>query len=161
MSQEELRMKRRALNHIRLDLAKRGIFADPYLKIEEEDLVADIRALERELGMEQTPTIQERRATGQREPRYQAPTPEPAFQERVAGDRLRARQAEIVHQLNLLKIHRSNMAHYRAQARLYGGIDAAPAITRNSMAEQRGEIARIKASLRQLGADVDDLPGDE
>lgn len=161
MSYEELTMKRRALNMIRLDIAKKGISADPYLRIEEEDLVAEIRAIEHELGIAQTPTLQERRQRAAPARYVPPPVPEPVFRERIAGEQMNARQADITHQMGLLKIHRSNMAHYRAQARAFGGIDLAPPMTRNGMAEQRERIAQIKSTLRGYGVEIDDLAGDE
>lgn len=162
MSQEELATKRRALNAVRLQLARFGISAPVNLIMDEEDLVKDIRAIEHELGISQTPTINERRASVPTAPRYQEPvTPEPVFQQRIAQQQSSARQADIQHQFTLLTTHRSNMAHYRAQAKAFGGIDLAPPMTRNGMNEQREGIARCKANIRQLGQPVDDLPGDE
>lgn len=158
MSQDELKMKRRALNMIRLDIAKKGISADPYLRIEEEDLVAEIRAIERELGITQTPTLQERRATPA--PRYVAPPePEPVFQERMVGMQTKARQEDIAHQMSLINIHRRNLAHLRAQMRELGAY--APPYVRNGVQSAIDEIANRKDILRSMGQSVDDLPGDE
>lgn len=162
MSHEELATKRRALQAVRLQLARFGISAPINLIMDEEDLVKDIRAIERELGIEQTPTIQERRASVPSTPRYQAqPEPEPVFQQRIAQQQTSARQADIQHQFTLLKTYRANMAHYRAQAKAFGGVDLAPPMTRNGMNEQRSGIQQCKENLRKLGQDVDDLPGDE
>ena len=157
--EQELAMKRRALGHIRLDLAKKGISADPYLKIEEEDLAKEVRAIERELGRDQTPTIQERRATPT-PPRCQpAPEPEPVFQQRMVGQQMKARQDEIAHQMNLLNIHRRNLSHLRAQMKELGAF--APPYVRNGVGDAMKEIADRKRVLRDLGQQVDDLPGDE
>lgn len=159
MSQEELEMKKRVLCHIRLDLAKKGISADPYLRIEEEDLVAEIRAIERELGRDQTPTLQQRRAYVP-PPRYEAPpVPEPIFQARMAGQQTKARQGDIEHQMNLLNIHRRNLGYLRAQLKELGAY--APPYMRNGVAEAQREIQNKKNVLRDMGQVVDDLPGDE
>jgi hypothetical protein len=63
--------------------------------------------------------------------------------------------------MGLLNTHRRNLAHYRAQAKAYGGVEFAPPITRHGMATAREEIRGRKAILRQLGQTVEDLPGDE
>lgn len=159
MLQEELQMKKRALHYIRIDLAMKGISADPYLRIEEENLCADIRAIERELGIAQTPTIPERRAQSA-QPRYEAPPePEPVFQQRMVGQQTKARQADIEHQMRLLDIHRRHLGHLRAQLRELGAY--APPYVRSGADEQMSAIARIKRILRDMCQAIDDLPGDE
>lgn len=158
---QELKTKRRALGEIRIQLARYGISAPVNLIMDEQDLANDVRAIERELGAEQTPTIQQRRQSTPA-PRYEpTPTPEPIYQARIAQRQTAARQSDIDHQMTLLKIHRSNMAHYRTQARQYGGINLAPPITRNSMNSEREEIQGIKNALRDMGVAIEDLPGDE
>ena len=155
--EQELRTKRRALGEIRLQLAKFGIGAPINLIIEEQDMAADVRAIERELGRDQTPTIHERRATPA--PRYVAPPePEPRFQERMVGQQQRARQADIEHQMTLLNIHRRNLGHLRAQMKELGAF--APPYVRSEVGGRMDDIARIKGILRDMGQAVDDLPGD-
>ena len=163
MSQDELTTKKRALNAVRLQLARFGISAPVNLIMDEEDLVKDIRAIERELGITQTPTISERRASVPTTPRYQEPvTPEPVFQQRIAHQQSSARQADMQHQMGLLKIHRRNLAILREQARYHGGIAASPLPTQNSILDIKSDIARIKNALRDYyNVEVDDLPGDE
>lgn len=149
---QELETKRRALRAIRLQLARYGGTPPVNLVIDEEDLAQEVRAIERELGIAPTPTIQERRS-----PRYAEP--EAVFQERIAGQQLRNRQDDIRHQSNLLTIHRRNLHHLRAQMRELGAF--APPYIRNGVAEQIDAVARIKGILRDMGQIVPDLPGDE
>ena len=159
MSQEELTMKRRALQEIRLQLARYGIGAPVNLIIDEQDLAKDIRAIERELGIGQTPTIQERRSAPV-PPRYEPqPEPEPVFQQRLAGQQSIARQADIDHQMNLLNIHRRNLAHLRAQMKELGAFT--PPYVRNGIGSAQDEIANRKFILRSYGVTVDNLAGDE
>jgi hypothetical protein len=154
---EELRTTRRLLHERRMQLAKAGSYADPSIKIAAEDLEREVWRLEDRLGIDRPQPATRRPAA-----RYETqPEPEPVFQERVVGRQTAARQHDIDHQMNLLKIHRANLAHYRAQARAFGGIDFAPPMTRNGMNEQRDSIARIKQALGRLGVEIDDLPGDE
>jgi hypothetical protein len=156
---EELRTKKRLHQQVRLKLAKFGMNAPPELMIEEEDLAADVRAIERELGADLTPTIHERRAYAP-PPRYEAPVePVQRFQERMVGHQMKARQADIEHQMNLLNIHRRNLGHLRAQLRELGA--HAPPYVRNGVQDAMREIASRKAVLRDMGQAVDDLPGDE
>jgi hypothetical protein len=159
MSQEELAMKKRALNHIRLDLAKKGISADPYLRIEEEDLVAEIRAIEKELGRTPTPTLQERRATSV-PPRYvEQEEPPQVFRERMVGQDMSDRRENITHQRNLLSLHRKHLGFAREQLRELGS--HAPPYVRSGVQDRIHEIARIKGILRDMGQAVEDLPDDE
>lgn len=159
---QELRTKRRALQETRIQMSRYGIGAPVNLITDEKDLAADVRAIERQLGIEQTPTIQERRQSAPA-PRYDVPTPtpEPVFRERIAGQQTAARQSDIEHQMKLLAIHRRNMAHYRDQARAFGSIALAPPMTRNGMDEQRDAISRIKQTLHGYGVEIEDLSGDE
>lgn len=152
----ELKTKRRALRETRLQLARFGIGAPVHLIIQEQDLAKEVRAIERELGIEQTPTIRER-GIGPPAPRYT----EPDFQERMDTQQAKQRQKDIEHQLGLLGIHRRNLAHYQQQAKRFGGVDLAPPITRSGIEEGRGNIARIKDILRSYGIEVEDLAGDE
>ena len=154
---EELAVKRRQHHIVRLKLAKFGMNAPVELIIEEEDLAKDVRAIERELGYEQTPTIRERHATPA-PPRYVAPEPEPSFQERMVGQQQKARQDDIAHQMNLINIHRRNLAHLRTQLRELGAF--APPYVRNGVADAIAAIANRKGILRKMGQAVDDLPGD-
>lgn len=156
---QELQTKKRALGHIRLDLAKRGISADPYLRMEEEDLIKDIHAIERELGITQTPTIQERRAYTPLPCYVAPPEPEPVFQQRMVGQERSMRQADIEHQMSLLNIHRRNLGHLRSQLRELGA--HAPPYVRNGVLDAMGDISRIKTILRDMGQTIDALPGDE
>lgn len=150
---DELRTKRRALNAVRLQLARYGYEAPVHLTLEEEDLAKEVRAIERELSAEQTPTLQERRGG--------PPVPETVFRERIAERQTKARQADIDHQMTLLTIHRRNLAFLREQARYHGGNAAAPLATQNGIQDARASIAGHKRSLREMGVEVDDLPGDE
>lgn len=68
------------------------------------------------------------------------------------------RQADIDLQMSLLNIHRLNLAHLSAQLRDLG-LYAAPHV-RSEVALRVQAIARIKAVLRGMGQQVDDLPGD-
>jgi hypothetical protein len=160
MSREELRIKQRQLQVVREKLAKYGMNAPSDLVIEEEDLVNDVRGIQHELGLPLTPTVRERRAAALL-PRYRVPEPEPphVFQERMIGQEQKMRQADIEHQMGLLKIYRRNLAHYRGQMRELGAY--APPYVRNGMQDQVDHIARVKGILRGMGQDVQDLPGDE
>jgi hypothetical protein len=64
-------------------------------------------------------------------------------------------------QLDLLAAHRRTLAHLVQQAAQYGGEVFAPPQTANGIAETRVEIARIKATLRDGGVEVEDEPNDE
>ena len=159
MSQEELATKKRALQQVRHQIARYGISAPVNLIMDEEDLMKDIRAIERELGIDQTPTIQERRATSA-VPRYTPlPEPEPTFQRRIDNQQAIARQSDITHQMGLLNTYRRNLAHMRAQLKELGAY--APPYVRNGVAETQQEIANRKRILRDYGVTVDDLAGDE
>lgn len=158
MSREELEIKRRQLHLVRLKLAKYGLNAPVEVTTEEEDLAKDVRAIERELGMPPTPTLQERRA--QPAPRYVEPVePEPVFQQRMVGRETDDKRADIEHQRNLLSIHRRHLHHLRAQLRELGAY--APPYVRSEVGSRMDDIARIKGVLRGIGQAVDDLPGDE
>ena len=156
---DELSAKKRALQNTRLQLARYGISAPVNLIMDEEDLVREVRAIERELGIDQTPTLQERRAYTP-PPRYETPAETPQhFQERMVGQQAKARQADIAHQMNLLNIHRRNLAHLRAQLKELGAF--APPYVRNGATDAQREIQSRKNILRDMGQQVDDLPGDE
>jgi hypothetical protein len=51
------------------------------------------------------------------------------------------------HLMQLLAIHRANLAHYEQQAEMHGGVDYAPPIVRNSIAHERDQIARIEQQV--------------
>ena len=155
---EQLTIKRRLVHEYRMKEARAGIYVDPSITIQREDLEKEIRSIERQLGGEPTPTVAERQRTPA-PPRYVAPTPEPAFQERVAGEQLRQRQVDIEHQVKLLGIHRRNLGDLRAQLKDLGAY--APPYVRNSVGDAMQSIATIKRTLRDMGQDVADLPGDE
>lgn len=156
--QEELRGARQALHLTRLQLARYGIGAPVHLILDEKDLAKKVAQLEAALGIPQT----EPRELPQPAPapRYVPPPPRDYEREREEG-RQRERQADINHQLELLRIHRRSLAHVRAQAKAYGGIDLAPQITRFGMQEAREGITQAKRALDQLGGAYDNLPGDE
>lgn len=63
--------------------------------------------------------------------------------------------AEIKHLKSLLSIHRRNYVHYKMQARAHGGIEFAPAITRNSIENTEREIERIERQLIAAGVEVE------
>jgi hypothetical protein len=67
---------------------------------------------------------------------------------------------KVRHQLDLLKIHRSNLATYLAQQKQLSGGQAPPALV-NSLDHVRSEIQRVKAILRGWGIVVDDLLEEE
>lgn len=154
--EERLRVLRRLQHADKMTEAKSGINADPSLVIRIEDRAKEIVQIEAELGIE-------RPAAQQAPPAYRRiePLPTPIFRERVVSQHTRQRQDDIEHQINLLGIHRRTLAHFRAQAKAYGGVDFAPPMTRNGMNEARVEISRIKVILRGYGEQVDDLAGDE
>ena len=162
MSQEELReelkRKRTALHHAEMRLAGRGISADPWEIMQRDDLLGEVRSLEGRVGEARTPTPQEIRREYPPSPRYVAPEPELAFQQRMVGQQLKARQDDIAHQMTLLNIHRRNLGHLRAQLRELGA--HAPPYVRNGVADATDEIAKRKGILREMGQAVDDLPGD-
>lgn len=155
--EEQLKIQRRLLHAQQMKLARAGFSADPSLEIMAEDLQAEVDDLEAQLGIERY-TPPPRRPATRYEPR---PMPEPEFRARVVGQQTHARQADIDHHFTLLKTYRGNLAHYRTQAKAFGGIELAPPITRHGMNEGRAGIAQAKAALRQLGVEPDDLPGDE
>lgn len=157
--EQELTLKKRALQQTRLKMARYGINAPVEIIIEEEDLAKEVRGIELQLGAAPTPTIQERRAT-RVEPRYVPPQePEPVFQERMRGKDVHDRQGDIAQQRDLLSIHRRTLAHLRAQMKELGAF--APPYVRNSVQDAMREIANRKGILRGMGQEVDDLPGDE
>ena len=63
--------------------------------------------------------------------------------------------------LRQLAAHRQTAAHEAQRAARYGGAHAAPPEIAANLADARANIARLKADLRDLGVEVDDLPGDE
>lgn len=136
---EELTMARRVCHNARLQLAKFGIGAPPHMIIEAEDAERRIAELERALGIEQRVE----------------------FERQAGAEQEAARQADVAQQMKLLGIHRTNLAHYRAQARYHGSIEQSPPITRHGIDEARDGITRTKRALEALGVRVDDLPGDE
>ena len=154
---EQLTLKRTALHHAEMRVARYGMSADPYIIIERDDLLAEVRSLERRLGREQTPTPQEIRREYVPRPRYVEPPQ--VFQERVVGEQIKQRQEEIAHQVKLLGIHRRNLGHVREQLKELGAY--APPYVRNSVHDAMASIASIKRTLRDMGQNVDDLPGDE
>lgn len=155
--QDELRQARHALHLTRLQLARYGVGAPVHLIMDEKDLEKKVAQLEAALG--QTPTEPRQLPEAPRQAAY-TPPPRDHEREREAG-RERERQKDIDHQLELLRIHRRNLAHNRAQAKAYGGIDLAPQITRFGMQEARDGIIQAKRNLDQLGGAYDNLPGDE
>lgn len=153
---EQLRMKRRLHHEFEMKKAVGGMNTDPGIIIQAEDLAREIRSIELELGDSPSPTVQERRATPL--PRYIQPEPAPAFQERMVGQQMKAKQDDIAHQMNLLNINRRNLGHLRAQMRELGAY--APPYVRNGVADAIGEIAKRKSVLRGMGQAVEDLEGD-
>ena len=67
---------------------------------------------------------------------------------------------KVQHQLELLKIHRRNLATYLAQQKQIPTGQAPPVLV-NSLDHVRNEIQRVKAILRGWGVVVDDLPEEE
>lgn len=155
--EEQLRTLRRLQHEDRMTEARYGLSADPSLKIRIEDRAQEIAGIEAQLGIERP------RPAPQSTPIYRRadPVPEPAFRERITSRHTQQRQQEIEHHVSLLGIHRRNLAHYREQAKAYGGVALAPPVTRNGMSGERAQIARIKRILRDYGEDVADLAGDE
>lgn len=155
--EEELRMAQRTLQHLRLQIAKKGISTPPDVLIDAEDTEKHIARLERALGREVTEPRQlpqvERPA-----PRYAPPRD---YERERAAERQRDRQRDIDHQLGLLSIHRRNLAILRAQAEAHGGWKFAPTHVKNQMIDAQASIAQIKRALDTLGAAYDNLPGDE
>lgn len=164
---EDYDLKRRAYHETRLQLARLGISADPAIIIRAQDLAAELVELEARLGITQSVVmtsdlpyrLRQRRSAEltaeelrQREAQHQA---------RITAEQQGARHKDAEHHLNLLKIHRANLAHYRAQAKAFGGVEFAMPITRHGIGEARAGISDTKAALRALGIAVDDLPGDE
>lgn len=156
--QELLATKRRLWHQFKMKEAMAGLYCDPSITIQREDIEKEIRAIEQQLGRTPTPTMREIRAQPVL-PRYVAPEPEPVFRERMVGKQMSARQADIEHQMNLLNIHRRNLGHLRAQMKELGAF--APPYVRNGVQEAMKEIASRKSILRDMGQDVQDLPGDE
>ena len=70
-------------------------------------------------------------------------------------------QDDIERQQQLLAAHRATLHHWLRQAAQHGGVDLAPPVTGNGIAETRAQIASIKVTLRGWGAAVEDLPGDQ
>lgn len=71
-----------------------------------------------------------------------------------------AAEEEIAHQQELLKRYRRNLAHLVKQVISFGGEDAAPLSTMNSLDDTRANIRRIKGILRGWGIAVEDHPDD-
>jgi nucleoside phosphorylase len=71
-----------------------------------------------------------------------------------------ASQQDIDHQVNLLAIHRRNLAHYIKQRGLLGEAFAPPMVI-NGIISERDNIRRIKGILRGWGQQVDDHADDE
>jgi hypothetical protein len=143
---EQLKMKRRLYHEFRMKEARAGIYVDPSITIQREDLEREIRSIERDLGGAPMPTATERQRT------YAPPSPayvEPpqVFQERMVGE-----------QVKLLGIHRRNLGHLRAQLKELGAY--APPYVRSSVVDAQSSIASVKRTLRDMGQSVDDLPGD-
>lgn len=67
---------------------------------------------------------------------------------------------DIQSQLQLLKTHRTTLAHYLEQRAMHSAAYAPPSITQGII-QSRSEIRRIKAILREWGVSVDDMPNDE
>ena len=154
---EQLHMVRRLQNADKLARATYGISADPSLIIRIEDREQEIADLEARLGIRHPAPA---RAV-ERERYTPPPTPQWQHAEQIAQRQERARQGDIDHQMPLLKTYRSNLAHYRTQARSFGGIELAPPITRHGMNEARDGIIRTKHALEAQGVVIDNLPGDE
>jgi len=70
------------------------------------------------------------------------------------------RDAEILHQRQLLDIHRSNLRLHRKQYEHYVEHQA-PAHVVRSLAHTRDEIARIKAILRGWDVAIEDMAGED
>lgn len=149
---EQLRALRRLQHTDQMMLARMGISADPSITLRVEDREREIAQIESRLG------IQHPMPTRQLEPE---PQPRRVYEQQVAQRQERARQADVDHHMKLLATHRANLAHYRAQAKAFGGIDLAPPITRHGMNEARAGIAQAKRNLEALGVTIDNLPGDE
>jgi hypothetical protein len=155
---EQLKMKRRLYHEFRMKEARAGIYVDPSVTIQREDLEREIYSIERELGGAPMPTAAERQRTYAPPPARYVEPPQ-VFQERMVGEQVRQRQADIEHQVKLLGIHRRNLGHLRAQLKELGAY--APPYVRNSLGDAMQSIAGIKRTLRDMGQLVDDLPGDE
>lgn len=151
---EQLSVERRLLAADKMTRAKYGISCDPAIIIRIEDREREIAILETRLGITW-------RAPVRREIDEPPPQPRQQFEWQIAAQQKRARQQDIEHQMTLLRTHRANLAHYRSQARAFGGIELAPPITRHGLNEGRDGISRCKDALRQLSVAIDDLPGDE
>lgn len=149
--QEELRIKRRLLHEREMQRARGGASVDPAVTIAAEDLQAEIATLEARLGIE--------RPRLARQPIYTAPPPARDFAAEEERARTSARQSDITHQLELLRITRQRLSVLRGQVRRLG--DHAPSHMLMELAEGRGRISEIKRALDQLGAAYDNLPGDE
>lgn len=157
--QAELRQARKALHLTRIQLARYGMNAPVHLIMEADDLEGKVSQLERALGQ----NVSEPRQLPPAPPRRVVdPPPAPHFEERLRARQVGERQRDIEHQLNLLSIHRRNLATLRAQARAYGGWQYAPFHVQNQISGERDAIAQIKDALRSFyQIVVDDLPGDE
>ena len=152
---EQLRALRRLQHGDEMTQTRYGISCEPSILMRIEDRAKEIRAIEARLGIEwPAPPAVERRY----EP---APRPRQDHEAQIARRQERARQNDVAHEMNLLETHRANMAHYRRQARAYGGTDLAPPITQHGINEARVGIAHAKRALDQLGVAIDNLPGDE
>lgn len=67
----------------------------------------------------------------------------------------------LAEQQELLATYRRTLRHLLDQAAQYGGEPFAPPATANGLYQAREQIRGLKASLRQQGAEVEDLPGEE
>lgn len=70
-------------------------------------------------------------------------------------------QGQIARYQERLQIYRSNLAHYLGQAGRFGGEANVPLEVMHGIAEARGEIRRLKTTLRKWGVAVTDLPDEE
>ena len=167
LMREDYELKKLAYWETRKQLAMYGISADPSITIRAQNLAAELIELETRLGIPASTVMPGDLPYRMR--RRAEPTPtreglrprENEYQERIDADRQHARRQDVEQQLNLLKIYRANLAHYRAQAKAYGGVEQAMPITRHGIGMAKAGISAAKAALHALGVEIEDLPGDE
>lgn len=151
--QDQLLQKRRALRHLETQASQYGGKTNAPLHIwnQMDELAQEIDVLEQRLGIIRPPA-----------PVYRQHIPSAAeHAQRIADEQRAAHQADIDHQMSMLRIYRRNLTYLQEQADAYGSLRLSPPIVRNQIDATRAGIAKAKRALAELGVDIETLPSDE